>query len=575
MSKTNDNASRDLAASELEQKGFAFVESRNGFVGKIKVETAGEFSVVVKLPEIFPNAMPEIFIDLDELEMQIPHVEKSGKLCLIPNTGVLIDKTKPVNLISESITRARELIREGYSGQNAADFRTEYLAYWDCEVLVKSLCQANSNSREIVVATLSQDGEDESFFFDDDEQLKNWSTKSGHRILASDKAFFLSLAEAFDPPDCGEPILQSDFLAKIKACSSIEEFKKFEQWLSKHGLPAELILALPLNGKEKVIIGIAIDQLTGKTLQAAQKGFRPGMIPIDRQLMFGRNNPVKKIFINRLDPAYLLTRGGGNIDLLDKTVVVIGCGAIGSSLAMKMASLGIGNIRLVDPETFEPENLHRHELGMADIGRNKAAQLSKRINMKYPHLNVDFKGERIEETVKREPGFLSECALVMIATGDETLGLFLDDFLLSENLPRIHVWVEPLGIGGHVFLTGLERQGCFRCLFDYDPQFGLNNQAAFAQVGQDFQSSFAGCSGVFTPFSSVDADKAANEAAAIAARVLLNREVRNALVSWRGHNDDFVAANLELSRRGALLAANVTRTELDFANPQCPNCKGL
>lgn len=65
-------------------------------------------------------------------------------------------------------------------------------------------------------------------------------------------------------------------------------------------------------------------------------------------------------------------------------VAVAGCGGVGASAAHFLARLGVGELRLADPEAFEPSNINRQFAAYVDtIGRNKAeavAEESRRIN---------------------------------------------------------------------------------------------------------------------------------------------------------------------------------------------------
>jgi len=58
--------------------------------------------------------------------------------------------------------------------------------------------------------------------------------------------------------------------------------------------------------------------------------------------------------------------------LSTKSVVVIGVGAVGSQVAVGLAHEGIGRLCLIDHDDLEEGNLHRHVLGRADLGKNKA-----------------------------------------------------------------------------------------------------------------------------------------------------------------------------------------------------------
>ena len=52
----------------------------------------------------------------------------------------------------------------------------------------------------------------------------------------------------------------------------------------------------------------------------------------------------------------------GQRKLLDSTILVVGCGALGSNLASLTVRAGIGTVRLADRDLLEPTNLHRQVL---------------------------------------------------------------------------------------------------------------------------------------------------------------------------------------------------------------------
>jgi hypothetical protein len=241
-------------------------------------------------------------------------------------------------------------------------------------------------------------------------------------------------------------------------------------------------------------------------------------------------------------------------------------------VAKNLASLGIGRIRIVDPDVLTPENIHRHVLGISFLDQKKVEGMRLFLNKHFPHICVEDKADDIRTVLDKDQVFVTESDLVIFALGDETLELYLND-LLDQRMPRIHAWVEPLGIGGHVLGTGLDNQkGCFRCLFDTDEVLGIHNQAAFAAPGQSFQPSFAGCAGTFTPFGGLDAERTANEAARLASRILLKRQTSNLLISWRGDDVDFSAAGFRLSARGKMSKPGDYKIETSFVRSECLSC---
>lgn len=54
------------------------------------------------------------------------------------------------------------------------------------------------------------------------------------------------------------------------------------------------------------------------------------------------------------------------------SVTVVGCGGIGYWVAKLLAMAGVDKIYLFDPDTFEEHNLNRIDIGLDQIGKNKA-----------------------------------------------------------------------------------------------------------------------------------------------------------------------------------------------------------
>ena len=62
----------------------------------------------------------------------------------------------------------------------------------------------------------------------------------------------------------------------------------------------------------------------------------------------------------------------GQQKLQDAAVLVVGCGGLGSPIAVYLAASGIGKIHLVDFDTVDPTNLHRQVFyDVDDVGKLK------------------------------------------------------------------------------------------------------------------------------------------------------------------------------------------------------------
>lgn len=75
----------------------------------------------------------------------------------------------------------------------------------------------------------------------------------------------------------------------------------------------------------------------------------------------------------------------------DKTIALVGVGAVGSALALELVKLNIPTLDIVDPDQIEAHNISNQLLyGPDDIGENKVAVAARRLQQLgetkvYPH----------------------------------------------------------------------------------------------------------------------------------------------------------------------------------------------
>jgi len=106
-----------------------------------------------------------------------------------------------------------------------------------------------------------------------------------------------------------------------------------------------------------------------------------------------------------------------------------------------------------------------------------------------------------------------------------------------------------------------------------DDKDGYHCRASFAKPGQEFGRNISGCSGLFIPYGSTTAVKAAAMATEATVNVLLGETEGNPLRSFRGPSADFLANGYELADRYSLRSAGDPLTEhFDYASPDCPVC---
>ena len=136
--------------------------------------------------------------------------------------------------------------------------------------------------------------------------------------------------------------------------------------------------------------------------------------------------------VRSLSRGSMVPRGGGSLDLGKKAVLLVGCGSVGSELAMRLISAGVGELTVSDPDTFSEENLYRHVLSVKDIGLLKTEALTREMALRYPWAEVTSWCTRLEEW--RDPTVLQRFDLVVIAIGSPTVERVFAEYCRQEGV---------------------------------------------------------------------------------------------------------------------------------------------
>lgn len=124
----------------------------------------------------------------------------------------------------------------------------------------------------------------------------------------------------------------------------------------------------------------------------------------------------------------------GQEKLLKSSVLIVGCGALGSPLAVYLAAAGAGKLVLADFDTVEMSNLHRQIFYTEEeIGKLKVECLSNRIKA----LNSEVEIETLQKfiTPRILPSLSSEFDLIADAADNPATTFMLDTFCEAHGIP--------------------------------------------------------------------------------------------------------------------------------------------
>jgi len=78
-------------------------------------------------------------------------------------------------------------------------------------------------------------------------------------------------------------------------------------------------------------------------------------------------------------------------------VAIAGAGGLGSNIAISLARVGVGHIKIMDFDVVEPSNLNRQQYYIRHIGMKKVDALKELLKEINPFIEVEVKDVKIEK----------------------------------------------------------------------------------------------------------------------------------------------------------------------------------
>ncbi|HEY6333368.1 MAG TPA: ThiF family adenylyltransferase, partial [Blastocatellia bacterium] len=146
-------------------------------------------------------------------------------------------------------------------------------------------------------------------------------------------------------------------------------------------------------------------------------------------------------------PAERLARVPGAAGLANKKVVFIGCGNLGSKIAVPLAATGVSRFGLVDPESYEPENSVRHEVTIDQFGVPKVDALYRRLLGFNPEIVGQVDGsyttiggtsENQMEDERKLLDMIASADLVIDTTGSHGVSRFINEMCSELGIHSLY-----------------------------------------------------------------------------------------------------------------------------------------
>lgn len=144
------------------------------------------------------------------------------------------------------------------------------------------------------------------------------------------------------------------------------------------------------------------------------------------------------------------------------SVLLVGVGGLGSSVAMHLAAAGVGRIGIVDPETVDLSNLQRqiiHDTGM--IGRLKVESAREGMLRLNPHVNVETRAEPFSSRNADE--ISADYKILVDGTDNFRTRHLINDLCVRTD--KTYVYGAVWRFEGQTSVFDARKGPCYRCLF--------------------------------------------------------------------------------------------------------------
>ena len=206
---------------------------------------------------------------------------------------------------------------------------------------------------------------------------------------------------------------------------------------------------LAANGAGPWFEGLKSDQ-TNTCVLAADDEIRAIFLPAVKD---GKRQPItyKSVYAPssapRLPPAYA--------ELAGKRVGIVGCGSVGSKIALSLARSGVRAFELIDGDLFLPGNVVRNGLDLRAVGIEKVAATRHLIRDIAPDAEVNFRtiefgGQESSLVTGSAMSALGECALIIDASASAEVFNLVAAVSRAARVPLVWGLVYAGGIGGLV-----------------------------------------------------------------------------------------------------------------------------
>ena len=195
-----------------------------------------------------------------------------------------------------------------------------------------------------------------------------------------------------------------------------------------------------------------------------------------------REDSVQQVFKNKISTSdykkyskqIILKKFGiiGQKKIFSSKILIVGMGGLGCPLSIYLASLGVGNLGIVDNDKVELSNLNRQILyTQKDLGKFKVEVARRRIRKLNTKISLNIYKLKLDK--KNINKIFRNYDIICDGTDNFESRLLINDFCLKQNKVLISAAVS--GFDGHLFKFNFKKKiPCYRCFMPDIPEINYN-----------------------------------------------------------------------------------------------------
>ena len=170
----------------------------------------------------------------------------------------------------------------------------------------------------------------------------------------------------------------------------------------------------------------------------------------------------------------------GQEKIKNSSILLIGCGGLGTSAAQYLTMAGVGKIKIIDSDKVELSNLNRQTLLFEeDIGNKKTVSILKNLKKINPHAKLEIVNTKIQKNNIKK--LLQNHKIILDCTDNFKSRYLINKFCINNKKILVSAAIQSFDVQAFALSPWKGKKNpCYECIF---PNTNTNHQLNCDEMG--------------------------------------------------------------------------------------------